>query len=93
MDDDDIIDRLWEDYGKATASELKERIAKILAGKHPGIQGVVLAELLALWVVGHPDVMRETLLNFHIKAVRELIPTVEAEMRAREAEGGRDDTR
>jgi hypothetical protein len=40
------------DYGKQ-ALKLVQRIRPILAGQHPSVQGVTLAELTATWLSGH----------------------------------------
>jgi len=49
------------------------RIRPLLAGHDPGIQGMVIADLLALWLAGHPSELRESLLTMHIGNVRELV--------------------
>ncbi len=51
-----------------------EQIKPILGGLHPGLQGAVLAELLAMWLAGHVAEVRESLLDVHVRTVRELIP-------------------
>jgi len=56
------------------SDEIVEKIKPLLAGKHPGVQGVVVANLLAIWLAGHhPDAGGQLLAN-HMKAVGELIP-------------------
>ena len=65
----------------AAANALEERIGQVLAGADPDVQGAALAGCLAIWLMGHrvlddPDaaaVMRQEILELHIKAVRELI--------------------
>jgi hypothetical protein len=62
--------------------ELTGKIRPILAGNPAPVQGAVLADLLALWLAGHaaPDndgateILRERVLEAHLKTVRELIP-------------------
>ena len=70
-----------------------ERIAPLLAGRAPEVQGAVLADLLATWLAGHQGEgaadLREELIRLHIEAVRELIPVNEALM-AEPEEDGRD---
>jgi len=44
-----------------------------LVGKHPGMQGAVLADLLARWLEGHEPLMRERLLLNHIDMVHQLL--------------------
>lgn len=58
----------------AVIVEIVERIRPLLAGHHPAIQGAALADLLAIWLAGHPAAFREDLLTMHITKVRELIP-------------------
>jgi hypothetical protein len=63
------------------AVDLFEQIVPLLRGQHPYVQGLVLADCLALWLAGHfiagnPDAtksMRESLLKAHIAAVKDLI--------------------
>lgn len=58
--------------------EIAERVKPELAGKHPAIQGAVLADLLATWLAGHPSEVREELLQVHLANVRTLVPVNEA---------------
>ena len=51
-----------------------------LAGHGPGIQGAVLADLVAIWLAGmicdnpfNEIALRETLLSLHVKSVRRLL--------------------
>lgn len=70
-------------HDKAIAEVIEavlEPIKFILRGKPAFIQGAVLGEALSLWLIGHPDFMREDLLKEHIKYVRSLIPESEAEV-------------
>ena len=56
--------------------EIVERIRPLLAGQGASVQGVVLADLLAIWVAGHAPEMHEELLQMHIKEVRNLISEI-----------------
>jgi hypothetical protein len=57
-----------------------ERIKPLLAGQPPELQGVVLADCMAIWLAGHHVAgdaeatrkMRAELLAMHCSAVREL---------------------
>lgn len=57
------------------------RIAPLLKGKPPSVQGAVLADLLAMWLAGHGVEgnadetlkLRATLLAEHCRVVRELV--------------------
>jgi len=55
------------------ADRLMEKIKPILAGKFPPVQSFALAELLAIWLLGHDEDTREQLLQAHIETVRSLI--------------------
>ena len=56
---------------------LIKAISVLLRGKPPEVQSSVLAELLAIWLGGWPEMLRESLLENHLKAMRELLPVVE----------------
>lgn len=51
-----------------------DRIRPLLAGRSPEVQRAVLADLLAIWVAGHPPQLRQGLMDMHIDMVRVLIP-------------------
>ena len=53
---------------------LVEEIKPILAGKHPALQGAVLADCLAIWLASQPKDARDDLLKMHIEKVAELVP-------------------
>lgn len=57
-----------------------EAARPIFAGKHPACQSAALAELLALWLAGHPNFMRDSLLAKHDQLVRDLITPCEREL-------------
>jgi hypothetical protein len=60
---------------------IAERIKPLLAGHPPGVQGAVLAELLALWLAGHHVAgdreatreMRAVILAAHLQGMEPLI--------------------
>lgn len=58
----------------ARAAAIVDRIRPMLAGYHPAEQGAALADLLAIWLAGHPAEIREALLKMHVDKVRELVP-------------------
>jgi hypothetical protein len=58
-----------------------ECIRPLLSGQPAGVQGAVLADLLAIFLAGHrsdtpahTEQVREAALAFHIETVRKLIP-------------------
>jgi hypothetical protein len=64
-----------------------EMIKPMLAGQEPEIVGAILADLVAILLVGHrcstPEAtaeLREEILRMHIELVRHLIPINEAMM-------------
>jgi hypothetical protein len=69
-----------------TEAEEREReaivaaIKPLLAGHDLGIQGAALAELLALFVAGHPPALRDEILGMHVSSARELVPIAEREI-------------
>lgn len=53
---------------------IADKLGEILAGRHPGIQGLALASTLALWLMGYEDPeVREKLLAAHFESVRKLM--------------------
>lgn len=57
--------------------EVSEKIKRILHGMHPAEQGMVLADMLAIWLAGHRPQDRDRLIDVHIAGVRQLIPFYE----------------
>lgn len=55
------------------SAELVKQIAPMLHGRDPGVTGGALCDLLAMWLAGHPDFIREDMLAFHMCSVMELI--------------------
>lgn len=56
------------------SDEIVEAIRPLLSGKHPGVQGVVIADLLAIWIAGHIPSAEKQLLANHMNAVAKLVP-------------------
>lgn len=66
-----------------TAAQMEEALMRVqlikrfLKGLHPGLQGFILAELMALWISGHyagngeHAALREKVLQYHTDMVRE----------------------
>jgi hypothetical protein len=59
---------------------LSRRIRPLLAGHEPQIQGIVLADLVSLFIAGHHPALREEMLALHVDTVRQLIPASEKEI-------------
>jgi hypothetical protein len=62
-----------ESFHPAQVDELVQRIRPLMAGKGPGVQGAVCADLTAIWLAGHNKAMREALLIMHVEMIRELV--------------------
>jgi hypothetical protein len=62
------------------ARAIVDRVKPIFAGQGGGAQGAALAELLALYLAGHPAPLRDEVLAMHVDCVRRLIPVVENEL-------------
>jgi hypothetical protein len=60
------------------AKRVNAKIYDLLKGKAPGLQGAILADLLATWLVGFPEQLRDGLLQMHVDAVRDMIPVNES---------------
>jgi hypothetical protein len=65
------------------AVRLAKQAGAFLAGRGPAMQGAILADLLAMWLAGHPAEVRESILDLHLEAVRLLVPVNEAMLRDR----------
>jgi hypothetical protein len=56
-----------------------DKIARLLVGLGPEVQGCILADLTATWLVGFPKPAREPLLKFQLDQIRKFIPGAELE--------------
>ena len=70
--------------------EVSRQIYDLMAGRAPGIQGAICADLLSRWLAGHivpgderaTTRAREAILKAHIQTVRSLIPINEEQILA-----------
>jgi hypothetical protein len=60
---------------------ISHQMQPYLAGLHPGEQGAILADLLAIWLAGYPPIIHERLIAAHMTGVRRLIPLYVARFR------------
>lgn len=80
-------------WGPATevqrlVEKIRPLLFPLLAGHPPEIQGAALADLTAIWLAGHiydgdaeaTAGLRESLLEYHMAAVRALIPIYAKEL-------------
>lgn len=58
--------------------KLVNQIKRHLQGKGPELQGAALCDLLAMFIAGHHPILREDIIEIHLKAVRALVPVNEA---------------
>lgn len=77
MSDDDLLHR---------AERLSRRIGGLLAGTGTEVQGVVLADLTAIWLHGHrasdpaaTQAFRAEILRLHVDAIRRLVRLADEE--------------
>lgn len=72
----------------AVVRDTIDKIAPLLAGKPPEIQGAILADLLATWLAGHwipgsksdTQAVRRDVLAMHLEGVAELMALHSKEM-------------
>jgi hypothetical protein len=61
-----------------------ERIAAILHGRASPQQGAILAELIAIWLIGHrPPVERKQAFKYFLRLLDDLMPLVEEKVEKR----------
>ena len=58
----------------ATRDVIVERIRPLLADHNPIVQGLVLSELVAVFLAGHPPELRPPLLRMLVKTIEDLTP-------------------
>lgn len=67
----------------AAAAVIVEQARPLFAGRHPAIQGSALADLVAIWLAGHPAELRDKLIELHVATTRALVDPNVAELKAR----------
>lgn len=67
------------------AEAIRQFVHGALAGRPPGVQGAVLADLVATWLAGHQgpnaEDLRAELMALHIRLVLDLVPINESMFR------------
>jgi hypothetical protein len=56
------------------AESLCEEIKRLLASREPDVVGIVLSELVAIFIAGHAPALRKEMLDLHVGLVREIVP-------------------
>jgi hypothetical protein len=67
---------MMNDKDETTARRVVNKANKVrslLAGLPPDMQGAILCDLLATWLVGFPPQVREEMLEMHLAMLRPLI--------------------
>ena len=62
------------------ALDLSRVLGSSLRGRGPLIQGAALADVVSMYIAGHPPEARETVLALHLAAVKKLIPESEKQI-------------
>jgi len=62
------------------AIALSERIRPLLAGHDGAVQGAALADLVSIYIAGHPPDQRKEMLELLMETVRELTPLSEKQI-------------
>lgn len=84
---------MTSDADAYVAEQVASIIKPFLAGRDPGVQGAVLADLLSLWLAGHHPALREETLADFVKLVVDLIPYAERERFGPDGHPGHKDMR
>jgi hypothetical protein len=55
------------------SDQIVDRIRPMLGGLHPALQGIIVVELLAIWLAGHDPVLRDAMLKLQLDTLPELV--------------------
>jgi hypothetical protein len=67
------IEGLTQEELVAQSKTLMRVLASELQGKHPIVQGAVLAECTAIWLAGHPSNLHKDMLDKQVELIRNLL--------------------
>ena len=62
------------------ALQVVDQIRPLLVGHRAAVQGAVLAQLLAYWIAGHPEEVREGVLADHLVGMHNMVEIILKEM-------------
>jgi hypothetical protein len=65
------------------AERIVVSISKMLGGRGPELQGLVVADLLAMWLAGHPESEAPRLLRLQMKTATDIAKGYRRQWRAR----------
>jgi hypothetical protein len=68
------------EFNAVEYEEILARLKPIIGGRAPELQSAIVAELTALWLVGHADLLRAGLFVRHMELIRNILPSVELEV-------------
>jgi hypothetical protein len=71
---DELVRELTKEELNRQSDEMVKLIRPYLAHSHPAVQSVVIAQLLAMWLAGHPRSTEKAVMLDHMKMVIELVP-------------------
>lgn len=82
---DNVIEPIADPAAMAQESDaLVTGMMPMLAGRHPALQGAVLADLVAMWLAGHrPAEIQDDVLADWLETVKKLVPLNAAMIDAR----------
>ena len=73
-----------EEQMQQAADEVVTVIRPLIGGKLPALQGLIVAELLAIYVAGYRPEMREEILELEVAIARALLPVWGERIRPRQ---------
>jgi hypothetical protein len=76
---DDLTDRLPADYGEQVNALFRE-MRPMLQGRHPAVQGAVVAHLAAVWIAGHNPELRADQQKLFLELITRLVGPMDREL-------------
>lgn len=76
------IDPRFEQAARQS-EQIIDRIRPLLGGQPPELQGIIVAELLAIWLAGHHPDLRDDLLKLALDTLPELVALWDDRLRRR----------
>lgn len=65
------------------AQRITEQIRPLLGGHPPTLQGMIIAELMAIWLAGHDPALRPALRKLQDETIDEMLPLWDELLRGR----------
>jgi 2,3-bisphosphoglycerate-independent phosphoglycerate mutase len=73
IDRKDITEKMSADQQARLVDQMTARMKEMLSGFPPELQGAMLADLIAIWLVGHAPQIRQYLYREHAKMIWPLV--------------------